>query len=136
MIVNLWNKIQLYCANHAPDENGKLPHMTPHDAASSNISKSLYGNAGSMNMFYSCPKYYPENRNEGEPCCRNHISMKEFEKMLEHISGIIEKNQEADVVCDLTGLKWKSKAGVEYVVTRYSDQRINITCLNSKSLWK
>lgn len=130
MIVNLWSKIHLICGNH----DGKEIMMVPHEAASSAMSRSLYGNT-SMNMFYSCPKYYPENREEGEPCCRNHISMKEFEGMLTHISDILENAQKSGGTMDLTGLKWKSKAGVEYTILRYTDTRIDVRCLNQKSLW-
>ena len=83
MITNLWSQIQLYCANHE-----EPVHMVPHEAATSRISQSLYGNT--QNTFYSCPKYYPENRTDGEPACRNHISITEFERMLGHLSQLIE----------------------------------------------
>lgn len=109
--------------------------MTPHEAASSNMSRSLYGNSV-MNMFYSCPKYYPENREEGEPCCRNHISMKEFESMLAYLSDTLEKAQKGGGSIDLTGLRWKSKSGVEYNVIRHTDKHIYVKCLNQRALWK
>lgn len=132
MIINLWQKVRLYCGNH---EGADLPLMTPHDQASSATARSLYGN-NSMNMFYSCPKYYPDNRKDGEPCCRNHISMKEFEQMLGKISDEYEKAQKADMTCDLTGLQWKSKNGTQYRIRKQNDDEIDVVCLNEKSLWK
>lgn len=131
MIVNLWQRVKLHCGNH----DGDAPLMEPHAAADSNTARSLYGNSA-MNMFYSCPKYYPENRGDGEPCCRNHISMKEFETMLDKISGELEKAQKNDMTCDLKGLQWKSKSGVVYMVTKHKEDEIDVTCINTKSLWK
>lgn len=134
MVVNLWQRVRLFCGNHEKDENG-YPRMTPHEAASSATSRGLYG-AGVQNMFYACPRYYPDAREEGEPACRNHISMKEFENMLDYISGIIEKANRADEICDLTGLSWKSKTGTEFKVIKHTDEHIDVVCLNKKSLWK
>lgn len=131
MIINLWSKIHLICGNHG-DSNEEI--MAPHEAASSNTARSLYGNAA-MNMFYSCPKYYPDNREEGEPCCRNHISMKEFEGMLAYLSNTLETAQKTGTTMNLSGLTWKSKAGVEYTVLRHTDTRIDVKCLNRKALW-
>lgn len=131
MIINLWSKIQLICGNHS---DGDEEIMTPHEAASSKMSRSLYGNS-SMNMFYSCPKYYPENRKDDAPCCRNHISMKEFEGMLTYLSKTLEDAQLNGGTMDLTGLKWKSKSGVEYHVISYSDSAIRVKCLNKRALW-
>lgn len=133
MIVNLWQKVRLLCGNHDPGEAG-LPQMTPHEASDSAVSRSLYGN--NMKMFYSCPKYYPSERAEGEPACRNHISMKEFENMLDVIAGEIEKANRADEMCDLLGFSWKSKAGAEFRISAFNEDRIDVVCVNKKSLWK
>lgn len=131
MIINLWSKIRLVCGNHGENEEEL---MLPHEAASSNMSRSLYGNA-SMNMFYSCPKYYPENRAKDEPCCRNHISMKEFEGMLSYLSSTLEDAQLNGSTMNLTGLKWKSKTGVEYHVLSHTESSIRVKCLNKRALW-
>lgn len=134
MVVNLWEKVRLYCGNHEKVDGVKLPHMTPHEAGSSATSVGLYGN--NMKMFYACPRYYPSEREEGEPACRNHISMKEFENMLSFISGEIEKANRNDEMVDLVGLSWKSKNGVQFEITKYNDNHIDVVCLNPKSLWK
>lgn len=135
MIINLWQKIRLFCGNHEEMEGKSYPHMTPHAAAESETARAMYGNS-TMNMFYSCPKYYPDGRDENEPACRNHISMKEFEGMLDKIASEIEKAQRNDTVTDLVGMRWKSKSGVEYRIIRSDDEHIDVVCLNPKSLWK
>lgn len=65
MQTNFWDRIVLVCGNHNNEE--KLPQMLPHSPASGSMSRSLYGEHTSM--FYSCPRYYPENRNPG-----NHVA--------------------------------------------------------------
>lgn len=134
MITNLWERVHLLCGNHNAEDAKDLPHMTPHKAADSATSRGLYGN--NMKMFYACPKYYPSEREEGEPACRNHISMKEFENMLDVISKEIEKANRNDMMVDLVGMKWKSKAGTEFRVVRYGEDRVDVVCVNKKSLWK
>ena len=121
MIRNLWTKVCLYCGNH---ENASVK-MEPHEAPASVISQRLYGYSEKI-MFYTCPKYYPEHRSENEVCCRNHISVNEFEKMLAYFSDEMEAQLQKGAIPTLTGLKWKSRAGVEYRVIRQSDDHLDV----------
>lgn len=132
MITNFWPKVRLFCGNH-PEEEGKI-EMCPHNPASGSISAGIYGNQS--NMFYSCPRYYPEKRKEGEKCCRNHISLKEYEGMLNHLSKIVEEGEALGGTVELVGEKWKSRQGVEYCVFHQSDNHIDVKCLNRKDLRK
>ena len=129
MIVNLWNKITLLCANH--DYPVK---MRPHDPGTGLLTAQLYG--AQTNMFYSCPKYYEENRKEGETLCRNHISMKEFENLLNYISKEIETAEEDGGQIDLSGDVWKSKNGTVFKIVSHTEDEIVVSCLNERSLWK
>ena len=131
MIKGLWSKVRLVCGNHS-DESKII--MNPHEAAKSAISKALYGS--SSGMFYSCPKYYPENRSENEPCCRNHISVKEFEDMIGFIANKVSEYESMGGTFELVGLTWKSRSGVEYTVVKQTDTHIDIKCVNEKALWK
>ena len=133
MVSNLWGHIHLVCGCH--DLKDGYVIMEPHEAASSNMASSLYGNA-SMNMFYSCPKYYPNNRKESEPECRNHISMKEFEEVLNHITDHLMPAILSGKDMDLTGLKWMSKRGVQYEVIKCEKGDYYVKCVNSRALWK
>ena len=130
MISNLWNSVRLVCGCH-PDSKGPV-YMQPHDSPTSKASISMYGN--SLNMFYSCPKYYPDNREPGEHACRNHISLKEFEKMLEVISKELEAGDDLTGSVQLVGLTWKSKSGIEYKVVRQTEKHIDVMCINRRAL--
>lgn len=133
MVSNLWSHIHLVCGCH--NLQGGYVLMEPHAAAASNTAASLYGNA-SMNMFYSCPKYYPDNREKGEPECRNHVSMKEFEGVLDYITDHLMPAILSGTDMDLTGLKWTSKQGVNYEVIKYEKGDYYVKCVNNKALWK
>lgn len=132
MIKNLWAQIRLICGNHG---DNRSIQMLPHAAAEGAVARSLYGN-NSMNMFYACPKYYPDQREEGEALCRNHISMKEFEEMLNYISSILEEAEFAGESINLVGAKWTNKKKTEFLVIRHTEKHIDILCLNRSSLWK
>ena len=130
MILNIWSRVRLFCGNHGDDYSIE---MVPHEAATSAISQRLYGSS-EKNMFYACPKYYPENRESGEKCCRNHISVAEFEKMLNHITELMEEDALLGAETNIVGAKWKSRSGVEYRVIHQNDKHIDVVCLNRKGL--
>lgn len=131
MQANFWTRIKLVCANH---EDGDMPLMSPHAPAEGNTSRVLYGTQ--TDMFYSCPKYYPENREDGEPCCRNHISIKEFEGMLNHLQKLVTDIESVGGTIDIVGERWKSRQGVEYTVVKQTPNHIYVSCLNRKAVWK
>ena len=39
---------------------------------------------GPSSLFYSCPRYYPENRNENESACANRINLIDYEEMVNY----------------------------------------------------
>ena len=118
MVKNLWKKIHLYCGNHKDD---------------CSIEMKIHDGKDAGNAFYSCPKYYPDNREPGEKACVNHISVNDFEKMLNHIMEILVKGAKDNEEIDLTGYKWKDRY-IDYHVLKYSDECINILCLNKRSI--
>ncbi len=123
MIKNIWSKISIYCGNH--DHPVK---MEPHEP--STYSKWSGGN---NSMFYSCPKYYPDNRIEGEKPCFNHLSMAEYEDMVMHISGLIEEAG-LDSQVDLTGLKWINKKGTEFEIMEQDMDHIRVKFINNRAI--
>lgn len=131
MQTNFWTRIKLVCGNHG---DGDMPLMAPHAPAEGNTSRVLYGTQ--TDMFYSCPQYYPENRADGEPCCRNHISIKEFEGMLNHLQKLITEIESVGGTIDIVGERWKSRQGVEYKVVKQTSNHIYVSCLNRKVVWK
>ncbi len=107
--------IRIFCGNHGDDFSIE---MTPHEGAEG------------QDMFYSCPKYYPENRTGNERPCGNRISLNEYNQMVEYISKRIEEADMAYQTLDLTGHKWLSKRGVAYMVIRHSMKHIDILVYN------
>ena len=72
MIKNLWKKTHFYCSyRHEPVE------MTINDK-------------GDFSMFYSCPKYYPENRLENEQACPMRLNFVDAEAILNEISRMTD----------------------------------------------
>lgn len=121
MVRSLWKRTKLYCANHEhPVEMTiQMKGETP---------------------FYACPWYYqqcdvhPDGRPEGEKACVNHISMNDCEKMIDHLSEIIEGNIANDIYGSLRGEKWKNRRGIEYEVLDDENQLYKIKVLNKTAL--
>ena len=116
MITNLWNKIDVFCGCHDECSPVRLiPHEGPHS------------------MFYSCPKYYPENRNENEIACANRLNLIELEEAIERISREMEDGGTFSVV-NLRGFKWKNKKSTEFKVIRHDNTGISLSIRNIRSL--
>ncbi len=118
MITNVWNNIRIFCGNHGEDFSIE---MTPHEGADG------------LDMFYSCPKYYPENRTESERPCGNRITINEYKDMVEHLSKMIEDAEIQYQKLDLAGYKWRSKRGVAYMVFRHTKKHIDVLVYNKQA---
>lgn len=117
MVKNLWKNTKIVCGNHGDDYSNEL---TIHPSA--DMSKDI---------FYSCPKYYPENRTSDEKACRNHVSILDVEELMNFLS---EKFDEYDNI-NLEGYKWTSKKGIEYkILKQTNDNEFVISALNHKGL--
>lgn len=110
-----WEKIKLLCGNHEePIE------MVIHQ--------------GGASLFYSCPKYYPDNRTEDEKVCINRLSLKDFEtKLLGHINDLIVSAEINGEVLNLKHHKWKAN-GIEFEILEHTDDKIVVKMLNRKAL--
>lgn len=113
MVRGIWKNIDVVCGNH-PD-NQKI---------------RLVPTQGKDSMFYACPKYRQENREENERACPNRITLKDYEAMVNHISGLIEEN---GGFINLTNHTWTSKS-IEFRVLKHNDDYIRISMLNKKAL--
>ena len=117
MIKNIWSLISIYCGNHDEDTSIELvPHA---------------GN-DNMGMFYSCPKYYNENRDEHELACANRLNLVEYEEMVSYISKLIESQISREV--NLAGHRWKNKKGTEFYIFSHDSKGIKVTVLNKKAV--
>lgn len=121
MIKNFWNNIRIFCGNHR--ENHTIELM-PHEGAEG------------MDMFYSCPKYYPESRSEDEKACGNRINLIEYQKMVEYLSDKIEDAEEERKTVNLTGYQWSNKRGITFTVLRHDKEHIDVLVYNKRALGK
>lgn len=116
MIKNLWNKIVLCCGNHKGEE----------------VIMDL--KEGPSSLFYSCPKYYPQNRENGERACANRLNLIDFEKMLDHLSDKLMDDEKNGVRSDLSNYSFKNKKGMIFRIISYSENEIKVEMLNQRAL--
>ena len=114
MIKNLWKDITLYCNCHK-----EKVLMQPNPKGSS--------------LFYSCPRYYSENRSPDEKACCNRISLNDYQAAVEHIGERLAKNEAENVVENLTGHTW-SRKGIQHTVISHEDGNIKIAVKNLTAL--
>jgi len=118
MIRNLWNKIEIVCGCHegVPNEQKKMEPK-----------------AGHKSMFYSCPRYYPENRTPDEKACVNHVNVEDFQKILDKIGHEAESQMIFGQSPVLQGLTFKIK-DITIKVIEYTPEKIVISVVNKKAL--
>ena len=115
MIKNLWKDTKFYCSHR---------HEHP-------IEMSY--NQGPHSLFYSCPKYYPENRGPDEPACPMRLNMVDAEGLLEKLSEYIEKDMEQDRIRDYTNLEFDYKQ-IHVKVLKYHDGKFKLYIYNKKAI--
>lgn len=111
-----WEKIRPICACHGEQEI----ELTINDR-------------GQHSLFYSCPKYYPQNREKGEVACNNRINLIDYEKMVTYLSEKIANGQLNGGNIDMTNHHWKSK-GIEFSVVRHTPKEIVVAIKNRKAM--
>lgn len=121
MIKNLWSRVVFQCGNHDSKEHIKLFYHEPSFKEAS--------------MFYSCPKYYPDKRVDGEKACFNRLSFEDAEKIIQKLSDIIESDENSGFIGNYTGLSYQVKF-LKVTVVYYSDNKIILRVLNTKSISK
>lgn len=114
MIKNLWKKTHFYCSyRHEPIE------MTINDK-------------GDFSMFYSCPKYYLENRLKNEQACPMRLNFVDAEAILNEISRMTDDESGFDCN-DITGAEFDYKS-IHVKVMNYTSERIDLDIYNKKAL--
>ncbi len=82
-------------------------------------------------VFYACPKYFPDNREEGEPSCVNAIFLTDAEKAVGAINDRLGKAAVSDEEVNLANYRFTID-NVDYHVLRDEDGQIDIEVLNRK----
>ena len=114
MIKNLWKNTTFYCMNHEKYEVMEIRQ-------------------GPKEIFYACPKYYPDNRSEGEKPCMNNMYIQIAQQAVEHFAGIIEEYEKQGIDVNIKGEKWVNK-NVEFKVLEHKRDSLKIGILNRKFL--
>lgn len=116
MITGAWDNLTLICgAKHATDDEIEMVYKQTE-----------------TDLFYACPKYYPENRGEDECPCMNRISIAEAEKMLSVITDKIEAEEEAGNVFFPENYRFKTTIG-EYKIKVFNDKEKRIVAFNKRA---
>lgn len=82
--------------------------------------------------FYACPKYNPDEREEYERPCINHISINEYQHMLETFSEKIQEKEEDGSTFFAKNLKFKTK-NAEYKILVHTPRELVISVLNKQA---
>lgn len=115
MVQNLWKKIILVCGCHKEEVVMQLID-------------------GPSSLFYACPKYYPENRMQGERACANRINLVDYEKMVDFLSEKIEDALLNGAKENLTHTSWVYKKTIEFEVIEHTEDYIKVKMKNKKAL--
>ena len=116
LISGIMAKMEIYCGNHPEPVKMQLKQ-------------------GPFSVFYACPKYSEENRNEGEHICANRIGINDVERMVDHINSKMCDNGLLTSSVNLQNHGWKQN-GVEYKILIHRSDKICVQCLNRSALTK
>ena len=113
-IKNIWNFITLYCGCH------EEPVL---------MTANTKGNT----LFYSCPKYYEENREPGEKTCVNRIKLDDYQDAVEFLCKKIIETSTNESYEDLIGFTW-SKKNMEFKIIKYLENDIRLSVINKTAV--
>lgn len=114
-----WGDIRLFCGNGNPHPSRRV---------------EMELRQGPHSLFYACPCYHEEDRQEGEYPCFNRINLVDFEKMLTAINNLIVNGDAMGEVVNLTNYRWKNRKGMEFLITRHDGDEIDVEMVNRPAL--
>lgn len=116
IITGSWEDVTLICGGNHPEP------------------VELVLQQGPSSLFYACPKYHPENRDDGERACNNRLSIEDYTKMLEHLHGVIIDAELNDQRIQLTNFTWKDRKGTLYKVVSQNMDKLVISVYNKRAV--
>ena len=115
IITGFWGTVKFVCGNHPGD-----------------VSQLMILEAGGSHTYiYTCPKSKSVNRGNDEAVCNNKISLYEYEKAIEHISGMLIQAEENDQQLVLTNHSWKKKT-ISFKIIKHTEEEIIVSVLDEK----
>lgn len=110
MITGMWGTLELICGNK---------HDEP---------QKMYIRKTEDDVFYCCPKYLPENRDEFERPCMNHLSVAEVEKLTDLISEEIQRQEEENGAAFIKNRRFHTRIA-DYRVLESTDEKLVVEAL-------
>ena len=113
-MINMWDRITLYCMNHKDPKPMKLV---------SNTEKI-------RSPFYGCSKYIKDSEAPDEPPCPNRLNMDDYQGIVLKFLDIVA---EGGPTMDYTNYSFEYKGGRQRSsvrVLKYSDNEIRLGVLN------
>ncbi len=117
-IVNLWNRVTVYCTNH--DEPVKM--------------KIAENREKIKTPFYACEHYFPEGQDDGHSYCPNRLNLDDYQGLVLKLMGIVS---DAGFMADLTNYSFDYKGTRQKIsvrILKYTDSEIRLGILNRSVL--
>jgi hypothetical protein len=89
---------------------------------------------GPSSLFYACPKYYPQNRDEDERACNNRLNLVDYERMLSHVNGLLRDAELNDEKVNLKSVKWKDAKGTLFEVLSHDGDGLVVSAVNKRAI--
>lgn len=118
MYLNSWNSVKLVCGNHGDDYS--------HEMKIKEYTASKHDTA-----FYSCPEYISIYQGKEGRSCNNRLSVRDFEKMLNHLTSMAYDGVEE---VNLTGYHWRTKNGIEFRVLSQENDQFVVSVRNIRAI--
>ena len=112
-MINLWNRVTLYCLNHDKPRPMKLVDNTEQ----------------MRTPFYGCTKYFPEPDEKSFPC-PNRLNMDDYQNIVLKFSDVVAEGGPSN---DYTNYEFEYRGGRHRTLVRclkYTDNEIRLGILN------
>ena len=113
-MVNLWNRITIYCMNH---DKPKEMHIVQ------NTEKIV-------SPFFGCTQYFPENKADDESPCPNRLNMDDYQGL---VQKFLEAVSDGQIGTDYTNYEFDYKGVRQKIHVRclkYTDDEVRLGILN------
>lgn len=122
MIINMWNRVSIYCLNHEKPQKMEVIK---------NVEKL-------KSPFYGCNQYMEETP-EGESPCPNRLNMDDYQGIVLKFLDYVASDGDKGIVTDYTNFTFEYRGGRHKTfvkVLKYSDDEIRLGILNKTVLGK
>ena len=112
-LINLWNRITVYCLNHEKPKPMSI---------ASNTEKI-------KTPFYACKYYFPENQDEEHSYCPNRLNLDDYQGLVMRFLDVVNE----DIMANYTNYSFEYKGARQKIFVKvlvYNDNEIRLGILN------